>query len=172
MRIVRFLWTIPMAVAIAAALTLAQSPAAKQLRLGTGAANNGNKQTAKPNFSGRWELDKAKSDFGSGPAPKDIIMQINQKGKVVVVTTTFVTPNGEFKKFEKLRTDGVATTNRIRGHKVTSTAHWQGDSLVTVTEDPGVWRLTETRTLAKNGKAMTTTVVSGSHEQGVVYVKK
>lgn len=132
-------------------------------------------QTAKPNFSGRWELDKAKSDFGSGPVPKDIFVQIDQKGKSVVVTTTFVTPNGEIENPEKLRTDGAPTTNMIRGHELTMTTHWQGDSLVTIIRDPhGVELSTETRTLAKDGRVMTTTVVSGDslHKQNVVMLKK
>ena len=63
-------------------------------------------QTAKPNFSGRWELDKAKSDFGSGPPPKDIIMQIEQKGKTVVVATTFVNADGDIETLVKQTTDG------------------------------------------------------------------
>jgi hypothetical protein len=35
--------------------------------------------------------------MGSGPAPEDIFMQIDQEGKTVVVTTTFVTANGAIK---------------------------------------------------------------------------
>ena len=132
-------------------------------------------QTAKPNFSGRWELDKAKSEFGgaAGPTPKDIIMQIDQKGKNIALTMTFITSNGEIKNPEKLRTDGVPTVNVIRGHKLTMTTHWQGDSLVTITRDPqGVEMLTETRTLAKNGRVMMTTVGSGANKRRVVFLKK
>jgi hypothetical protein len=131
-------------------------------------------QSAKPNLSGRWELDKAKSDFGgaAGPAPRDIIMQIDQKGRTIALTMTFITQNGEVKNPEKLRTDGVPTVNVIRGHKLTMTTHWQSDSLVTITRDPQGHELTETRTLAKNGKVMTTTVGSGPSERRVVYLKK
>jgi hypothetical protein len=129
-------------------------------------------QTAKPNFSGRWELDKAKSDFGSGPAPKDIIEQIDQKGKTIVFTTTFVTADGEFKNVVKLTTDGSPNTNMMRGHEFTTRTHWQGDSLVTLVRDPRGLQLTETRALSENGKVMTIAVVSGDQKQKVVMVKK
>lgn len=131
-------------------------------------------QTGKPNFSGHWELDKAKSEFGgaAGPVPQNIIMQIDQEGKNIALTMTFITPNGEIKNPEKLRTDGVPTVNVIRGHKLTMTTHWQGDTLVTVTQAPQGHKLTETRTLSKNGKAMMTTVGSGPGKRKVVYVKK
>jgi hypothetical protein len=129
-------------------------------------------QSGKPNFSGRWELDKAKSDFGSGPAPKDMLEEINQEGTNVVVTTTFGTPNGEVKKQEKLRTDGVPTVNEMRGRQLTSTTQWQGDSLVTVTRDGQRIVLTETRTLAKDRKTMMVIVDSGSNQQKVVMLKK
>ena len=130
-------------------------------------------QTSKPNFSGSWELDKAKSDFGSGPVPNNIFVQIDQKGSSIEVTTTFVTANGEIKNPEKLKTDGTPTTNVVRGHEFIMTTHWQGDSLVTIIRDPqGVKLSTETRTLAKNGKVMTTTVDSGLQMQKVVMLKK
>lgn len=130
-------------------------------------------QTAKPNFSGRWELDKAKSDFGSGPVPKDEFLQIDQKGKTLEVTHTFVTPNGEFKNVVKLTTDGHPAINMIHGHEVTTRTHWQGDSLVTIMPDPeGGRQLTETRTLAENGKVMTITLVSGDRREKVVMRKK
>jgi hypothetical protein len=132
-------------------------------------------QAAKPNFSGRWELDKAKSHFGgaAGPTPKDIIVQIKQKGESIEITTTFVTPNGEIKRVEKLRTDGAPTTTTVRGHELTSMTHWQGDSLVTITRGPqGAAPFTETRTLAKNGRVLTTTVGSGPGRRKLVFLKK
>lgn len=130
-------------------------------------------QAAKPNFSGRWELDKAKSDFGgAGPTPKDITMQIDQKGKNIALTMTFITPNGEIRNPEKLRTDGVPTVNVIRGHKLTMITRWRGDSLVTITRDPQGHELIETRSLAEDGKVMITTVGSGLSKRRVVFVKK
>lgn len=129
-------------------------------------------QTAKPNFSGRWELDKAKSDFDSGPAPNDILEQINQTANSVVITTTFVIPNGEIKKLERLKTDGTPTVTTIRGHESTSMTHWQGASLVAVTREPNAHVLTETRSLSNDGKVMTIIVTSGSNRQKVVMLKK
>ncbi|MBV9760256.1 MAG: hypothetical protein JO340_06825 [Acidobacteriaceae bacterium] len=129
-------------------------------------------QSGKPNLSGRWELDKTKSDFGSGPAPKDIIEQITQEGTNVVVSTTFATPNGDIKKLVKLRTDGVPTVNTMRGRELTSISQWQGDSLVTVTRDGQRTVLSETRTLAKDGKTLTVIVDMGASKQKVVMLKK
>ena len=57
MRNVRYLWMIPMAVAIAGTLAMAQTPAAKQLRLGTEAANSGNYQQAAKHFKSAVRLD-------------------------------------------------------------------------------------------------------------------
>jgi tetratricopeptide (TPR) repeat protein len=57
MRIVRFLWMIPMAAAIGGTLAMAQTPAAKQLRLGTEAANGGNYKQAAQHFRNGVQLE-------------------------------------------------------------------------------------------------------------------
>ena len=63
--------------------------------------------------------------------------------------------------------------NMMHGHEFAKTAHWQGDSLVTIMRDPQLgFQRTEKRTLAKNGKFMTITVVSGLLKQKVVMLKK
>ena len=129
-------------------------------------------QIGKPSLAGRWELDRSQSDFGTGPAQKGIVAQISQEGTRLEIATTFITPNGEINKVEKLRTDGVPTVNTVRGHALTSTTQWQGDSLVTTTRDNQRVVLTETRTVAKAGKTMTVMVDTGAAKQKVVLTKK
>lgn len=57
MRVLRFLWMIAMTTAISATLSVAQTAAAKQLRLGTDAANSGNYRQAAQHFQNAVRLE-------------------------------------------------------------------------------------------------------------------
>jgi hypothetical protein len=129
-------------------------------------------KNAKTNFSGHWELDKAKSDLGGAPPVNTILEVIDQDGSTIVITTTYVSPRGSMKRVAKLTTDGAANINMVTGHEVTTRTHWDGGSLVTVVRDPRGLQLTETRALSRDGKTMTVSIDSGFHKQRLVMRKK
>ena len=115
---------------------------------------------AKPNFTGKWVLDKEKSDFGGYPVPDTRIELIEheephlkqtqtQKGKAV--------PGGEQITERHYTTDGKENVNKIGPSNVKSTSKWEGRKLVTVAEAQtpnGPLKITDVWELADGGKQM------------------
>jgi hypothetical protein len=89
------------------------------------------------NFSGTWEIDAAKSNFGpmQGPnGPPKITMVVDHKDPVITVKTTRETPNGSRTSEAKYTTDGKESINSVTGmggqtNDVPSTMAWKSKSL-------------------------------------------
>jgi hypothetical protein len=92
-------------------------------------------QSALPNFSGTWNLDAAKSDFGMMPAPESIVMVIDHKEPTVKVTTTQKSQMGDSSNDSTYTTDGKDNVNKLRSpagdQDVKSTTKWNGKALTT-----------------------------------------
>lgn len=118
-------------------------------------------QSAKPNFTGEWEMDAAKSDFGGFPKPTFIARSIVQKDPELTIATTQRGTNGEQTAHALYRTDGVDTTNQFSSGEGTSHAFWDGNTLVIRTNMKGRNDLTiemeEHWALSTDGKILTTT---------------
>jgi hypothetical protein len=85
---------------------------------------------AKPNFSGEWKIDAAKSDFGDMPSPSDLVLEIDHADpKLTVKQTQSGGPLGELTTSLTYATDGTETRNRVRDNEMTSTGKWSGDAL-------------------------------------------
>lgn len=84
---------------------------------------------AKPNFSGTWKLNTAKSDFGAMPAPDSRTDTITHEDPDLKDTFTQAGQMGEVTAEMKYSTDGKETTNSVRGNEIKSTAKWEGDEL-------------------------------------------
>jgi len=90
---------------------------------------------AKPNFSGEWHADTAKSDFGDMPAPTSLVMQIEHGDpKLAVKQSQNGGPLSEVKTDLTYTTDGSVSKNMVRGKEVDSTAKWSGDALKITTK--------------------------------------
>ena len=117
-------------------------------------------QSAKPNFTGEWEMDSAKSDFGGFPKPTTITRTIVQKDPELTVTTTQRGANGEQTAQATYRTDGVDTTNHFNSGEGVSHAFWDGNTLVIRTGMKGrnnlEVELQERWTLSPDGKTLAT----------------
>ena len=91
-------------------------------------------QGATPNFSGKWNLDAAKSDFGPAPPPESVVHVVEHKEPNLKVTTTQKTQAGETTNERNLTTDGKENTNKMRSpaceQEVKSTSKWDGKKLV------------------------------------------
>ena len=90
--------------------------------------------TAKaPDFSGQWELNVAKSDFGpmAQQAPTKGTMSITQSATSLKFTQSVSTPMGDQNITQEFTLDGQEhTMNGADGQPVTSAAKFDGDALV------------------------------------------
>jgi hypothetical protein len=128
----------PIAFLIAGALVLAQSP---------------------PNLTGKWEMDKARSQYPAESATE----VIHQQGGFVDITFTEKWQGRPAPSTMQihLSTDGKPTINTIGGNRFTATTHWEAGKLVTFVEDDRGQHMTETRELSSDGKVLT---VTGYHQ--------
>jgi hypothetical protein len=98
----------------------------------TGAARA---QDAKPNFTGTWTMDAAKSDFGPMPPPDSIVVVIDHKEPNIKMTTTQKSAMGDLNNDRTLTTDGKENINKIRtpagDTDLKSTSKWDGRKLTT-----------------------------------------
>ena len=85
----------------------------------------------KPDFSGNWKLNAAKSDFGQFPAPDKLEMKVDHKEPALNVTLTQVSQMGERISDAKYTTDGKECVNGEGRFQSTSTVAWDGSVLVT-----------------------------------------
>ena len=93
-------------------------------------------QDATPNFTGKWNLDIAKSDFGPMPPPESVVHVIDHKEPNLKVVTTQKGPQGEVTNERILTTDGKENVNKVRmggpdPQEVKSTSKWNGKTLAT-----------------------------------------
>jgi hypothetical protein len=89
----------------------------------------------KPNFSGEWAMDAAKSDFGPIPPPATMTRKVEHSDPAMTVTTIQTGgAQGDSTVTQKFATDGKETTNEMMGSPTKSTAKWDGGNLVVVTK--------------------------------------
>jgi len=85
---------------------------------------------AKPNFSGTWKLNAAKSDFGPMPAPDSRTDTIDHKDPVVKESVAMSSSQGDMNWDLTYTTDGKDSKNEVMGSEMTSNGHWDGKTLV------------------------------------------
>src|SRR5581483_3655841 len=96
-------------------------------------------QDKHPDFSGRWTINLAKTDYGPRPKPKSNVEVIEQKGPLFTVTTNSEEGRGPSSTFLRLTTDDKDCVNEINGNEFHSKSHWEDGKLVTtVTGDRGL----------------------------------
>ena len=114
----------------------------------------------KPDFSGSWKMNAAKSEFGPMPGPEKLERTITHKDPVLSSKTTQSGPQGEVTSEMKYTTDGSDSVNKLRGQDVKSVAKWEADKLVVKSkrEAQGMEiAITETWVLSDGGKVLTIT---------------
>ena len=89
-----------------------------------------NQASAKPNFTGEWKMNSAKSSFAPLPAPDRMVREISQHDSHLKIKTTQFGQDREIVTELAYTTDGVKCKNSIRGQEFTGTARWDGDTLV------------------------------------------
>lgn len=89
---------------------------------------------AKPNFSGDWKLNTAKSDFGQFPAPSGMTQKVAHTEPSVKLATKMSTDNGDFDFESNYSSDGKETSNAFGPNEMKSVAKWDGDALAIETK--------------------------------------
>ena len=119
-------------------------------------------QSALPDFSGTWNLDLAKSDFGPIPAPDSVVMVIDHKDPALKVGVTQKSQMGDASNESLYTTDGKENFNKMRGpageQESKSTTRWNGRTLKTkrTIEAQGMSiGIDDAWELSADGKAMT-----------------
>jgi hypothetical protein len=136
------------------------------------------KSEPKVNFSGRWRMDKERSDFGKFKMPDMVIRVIEQHDPTMNVHLV-QTAGGKTNTVDATyMTDGSVTTNVINGRDATSHAFWDGKALVIRTdmktakdEDE---QIEDRYELSEDGQTLTTTshVVTEKGEATLTMVSK
>jgi hypothetical protein len=88
----------------------------------------------KPDFSGNWKMNAAKSDLGQMPVPDKWEMKVEHKEPDVKTTTVTVGQMGERTTEAAYKTDGTETTNRMGPNDSKSVAKWEGNVLSIITK--------------------------------------
>jgi len=94
----------------------------------------GGQGSAKPNFSGEWKLNLAKSDFGVLPAPSSIRRTITHAEPNLTIVEDQRSDFGDVSNTRKYVTDGTPTTFTSQGAEVKSSATWDDNVLVVVSK--------------------------------------
>lgn len=116
----------------------------------------------KPNFSGSWKLNAAKSDFGPMPPPDKYDAVVEHAEPSIKIKTTTANQMGERTNETAFKTDGVETTVGEGPRAMKATVSWEGNALVFKTtrkvnmqgEEVEI-KATEKWTLAEDGKSVT-----------------
>lgn len=83
----------------------------------------------KPDYSGHWVVDLAKSDFGMMPPPSKMERDIEHKDPDMSIKSLQVGERGEIKTESKYTTDGKEATIKIRNREAKVKAIWDGAKL-------------------------------------------
>ena len=131
----------------------------------------------KPDFSGDWNMNQVKSDFGAAPAPDSFTRKIVHAEPSITIDEVQGSPLGTQQTSRKMTTDGKAGTFEVSGAQVTATATWEGNTLLVVSAVPGVGiSFNDRMSLSADGKLLTSVVKvdtpDGSVDVKVVFDKQ
>lgn len=87
-------------------------------------------QSPKPDFSGRWRMEKDKSQFSGFKAPDIITRTVDQRGVIMNVHTVQTSGQKTSISDVSYNIDGETTQNIISGRDAESKTYWDGPVLV------------------------------------------
>ena len=135
---------------------------------------------AKPNFSGDWKLNSAKSTFGEMPAPDSMTYKIAHADPKLTTASKQSSQMGDFEMNATYTTDGKECTNQVFQVSTTkSVVKWDGDTLAIDTKGQfgdNEFTMTQKWTLSADGKTLTVLQTfksaMGEGEQKLIFDKQ
>lgn len=130
----------------------------------------------KPNFSGEWTADMAKSDFGPMGAPQSYSRKVDHADPgISYVEATTGGPQGDTTITVKCTTDGKEADNDFAGNPVKISSKWDGDALVMTAKldfQGNEVTMADKWTLSSDGKVLTVVrhIAMSQGEFDVTYV--
>ncbi len=113
---------------------------------------------AKPDFTGEWKMNAAKSDFGQMPPPSSYVQKITHKDPELKIAATMAGEMGEISNNYNCTTDGKECSNTIFNSEMKSALKWDGDTLVIQSKadfQGNEVTITEKWALSEDGKTLT-----------------
>jgi len=123
----------------------------------------------KPDFSGEWKMNPAKSDYQGVPAPSSFIRKITHvEPTITILEEQKGGANGDSVFTRKITTDGQVTKTDASGAAATCTAVWDKNSLVanTVIDGAGL-SFKDAMSLSDDRKVLTSKVLVDSPQGSV-----
>lgn len=113
----------------------------------------------KPNFSGEWKMNAAKSNFGGLPAPSAVVRKVTHAEPSLVIVEDQTSDLGTQSATRKYTTDGKETSFEANGAEVKGSAVWDGNAIVVnSTVDAIGVRFTDRMTVSEDGRTLTSAV--------------
>jgi hypothetical protein len=113
----------------------------------------------KPNFSGEWKMNAAKSNFGGLPAPSAIVRKVTHAEPSLVIVEDQTSDMGTQTATRKYTTDGKDTAFEANGAEVKGSAVWDGNAIVVnSTVDAIGVRFTDKMSVSEDGRTLTSVV--------------
>ncbi len=112
----------------------------------------------KPDFTGEWTLNAARSDFGPMPAPEKMVRKIDHRDPDLRITTILAGQGSERTNESAYKTDGSESVNRSGQSETRSVVKWEGSNLAFATKREIQGRSIEQNerwTLSEDGKTLT-----------------
>jgi hypothetical protein len=133
-----------------------------------------------PNFTGTWEMDAARSNFGQLPAPSKITLTVQQSGTATMkVTTLASSESGETTTSSDYTIDGKAVTVTSADGPQTNVPKWDGATFLVATKmtrQGADLTMTSRWALSPDGKALTIvrhmTTPMGDVDMKIVFNRK
>jgi hypothetical protein len=141
-------------IAVLAMLTIAGGAVAAEKPTAAKAAN-----TDKPNFSGEWTMNAAKSNFGQLPAPTKFVRKIQHSEPSLTVIEEQSAGGRDSTTTRKITTDGKSVTLELNGAFALCSSVWNGTDIVATTSLDSVGlKFTDRMSLSSDGKTLTSKV--------------
>jgi len=113
----------------------------------------------KPNLSGKWAVDLAKSNFDPFPPPESRTRVVDHKEPKLKISETTKGQRGEFTFEREITTDGQENKSSMGPNEYVSKSRWDGKRLITEgtlkLQDGTNIDIKETTELSEDGKVMT-----------------
>jgi hypothetical protein len=114
---------------------------------------------AKPNFTGEWQLNLSKSNYGALPPPTSMLRKITHAEPSLEIVDDQNGGRRAGVSARKYVTSGSATIFEVNGAAVQGSAAWEGNSLiVTTTVDTVGLVFKDKMSLSADGKQLTSEV--------------